>query len=115
MNITSNNVIIFAKEFEGKTHYRAGMSRKNQNNEYEKAYIDVRLPKGDALNSGSKINIKKGFLTFYKTKDEKTIWYVVIQDYELVTGMVQPKEDPIQPKQAYVVENYTEEQLDLPF
>ena len=115
MNITSNNVIIFAKEFEGKTHYRAGLSTKKQDGSYDKAYIDVRLPKGDVLNSGSKINIKKGFLTFYKTKDEKTIWYVVIQEYELVTGMILPKEE--QPKQAYVVENYTEEQLDmqLPF
>lgn len=81
MNITSNNTMIFAKEFDGKMHYRAGMSRKNQNNEYEKAYIDVRLPKDVSIADRTKINITKGFLTFYKTKEGKDIWYIVVQEF----------------------------------
>ena len=45
MNITSNNTMIFAKEFEGKINYRAGLSSKKQDGTYENGYIDVRLPK----------------------------------------------------------------------
>ena len=81
MNITSIGTMIFAKEFEGKTHYRAGLSKKNQNNQYESAYIDVRFPKDTKIENKTKINITKGFLIFYKTKEGKDIWYIVVQEY----------------------------------
>ena len=121
MNITSNNTMIFAKEFDGKMHYRAGMSRKNQNNEYEKAYIDVRLPKDVSVADRTKINITKGFLTFYKTKDGKDIWYIVIQEF---TAEGEVKEEPVETDpyanfgkqtEVYVVKDVSGEQLDLPF
>ena len=79
MNITSNNTMIFKKEFDGKMHYRAGLSKKNQNGEYESAYIDVRMPR--EVENKTKINITKGFLSFYKNKENKDIFYIVIQEY----------------------------------
>jgi len=111
MNITSNNTMIFAKEFEGKLHYRAGLSKKNQNGQYESAYIDVRLPKDAKIENKSKINITKGFLTFYKTKDGKDIWYIVVQEYTTQDQM-QQEVMVVENKKA---EDYDDDQLILPF
>ena len=110
MNITSKNTMIFAKtDDKGKTHYRAGLSRKNEDEEYESGYIDVRLPKNTKLANKTKINITKGFLSFYNytDKDNKyhTIWYIVVQEYTTDEEITK-------------IETYTTEEIDdlpLPF
>jgi hypothetical protein len=111
MNITSNNTMIFKKEDNGKIHYRAGLSTKKQDGSYDKAYIDVRMPKDTTLDNKTKINITKGFLSFYNytDKEEKshTIWYVVVQEYTLA--------DEIKEQEVYKVESYDDESLQLPF
>lgn len=104
MNITSKEIMIFKKEFEdGKVYYRASLSNKKQDNTYETAYIDVRLPKGVELENKSKISITKGFLTFYKTKDKKDIWYIVVQEFTT---------EEQKNKEVMVIENISAEQLD---
>ena len=111
MNITSNNIMIFKKEDNGKVHYRAGLSTKNVKGEYESGYIDVRMPKDTQLENKTKININKGFLSFYNYtgKDDKqhTIWYVVVQEYTLA--------DAIKEQEVYKVETISDDQLELPF
>ena len=114
MNITSNNTMIFKKEENGKIHYRAGLSTKNVKGEYESGYIDVRMPKDTQIENKTKINITKGFLSFYNYtgKDDKqhTIWYVVVQEYTLA--------DAIKEQEVTVIKNIQAEELDdlpLPF
>lgn len=113
MNITSNNTMIFVKEDNGKVHYRAGLSSKNKDGEYESGYIDVKMPKGTELENKTKININKGFLSFYNYTDkdgkQHTIWYIVVQEFTT--------QEQLKDTMVYKVENYTEEQLDmqLPF
>ena len=111
MQITSNNTMIFVKEDEnGKKHYRAGLSTKNKDGEYENGYIDVRMPKDVEIENKTKINITNGFLSFYNYKDKegknKTIWYIVVQTF--TTG----------DSKAYIVEDIKAEEIDdlpLPF
>lgn len=111
MNITSNNTMIFVKEENGKTHYRAGLSTKNVKGEYESGYIDVRMPKDTVLENKTKINITKGFLSFYNYKDKEdkkhTIWYIVVQEYTT----------ELKKAEVYTVESIDadDEQLELPF
>ena len=62
MNITSYNTMIFKQEENGKVHYRAGLSTKKQDGNYDNAYIDVRMPKDVNIGNKTKINITKGFL-----------------------------------------------------
>ena len=111
MNITSNNTMIFRKEDNGKTHYRAGLSTKNKDGEYESGYIDVRMPKGTNIENKTKINITKGFLSFYNYKDKEgkqhTIWYIVVQEFT--------KQEEIKEQEVYKVETLSEEKLELPF
>ena len=111
MNITTFNTLIFTKQGkDGKTHYRASLSTKDKDGEYDFAYIDVKMPKGTQLENKSKINITKGFLSFYNYKDKegntKTIWYVVVMEYTRPDTEVN------------VIHNITQEELDdlpLPF
>ena len=108
MNITSKDTMIFCKEDSyGKIHYKAGLSTKKQDGTYDNAYIDVRMPKDTKLENKTKININKGFLSFFKTKDDKVIWYVVVQEFTT--------NEQLKKTEVYEVENYGEEQLDLPF
>lgn len=119
MNITSNNTMIFRKEEKDKVHYRAGLSTKKQDNTYDKAYIDIRLPKGVELADRTKINITKGFLSFYNYKDKedkkKTIWYIVVQEYTTDSGIKEEKEND---EYEEIGNNITIEEIDdlpLPF
>lgn len=115
MNITSNNTMIFKKEDNGKVHYRAGLSSKKQDGTYDKGYIDVRMPKDTQIENKTKINITKGFLSFYNYtgKDDKqhTIWYVVVQEYTLA--------DVIKEQEVYTFNSVKAEDFDngmeLPF
>lgn len=107
MNITSKDTMIFVKEFEGKLRYRAGMSTKKQDGTYDRAYIDVKMPKDTKITDKTKINITKGFLTFYKNKDGKDIFYIVVQEYTM--------QEQLKEQEVYKVENYTEENFELPF
>ena len=112
MNITSKDIMIFCKEDSyGKIHYKAGLSTKKQDGSYDKGYIDIRLPKDTQLENKTKINITKGFLSFYNYVDKEgkphTIWYVVVQEFTTNEQLKKTK--------VYEVENYGEEQLNLPF
>ena len=112
MNITSLNTMIFVKEDEnGKIHYRAGLSSKKQDGTYDNAYIDVRMPKGTNIDDRTKINITKGFLSFYNYKDKEskqhTVWYIVVQEYTM--------QEQLQEQEVYKVESYKAEDLELPF
>ena len=111
MNITSNNTMIFTKEENGKVHYRAGLSSKKQDGNYDSAYIDVRMPKDTVLENKTKISITKGFLSFYNYtgKDDKqhTIWYIVVLEYTT--------QEQLQNTEVYKVESYSDSQLELPF
>ena len=112
MNITSLNTMIFVKEDEnGKIHYRAGLSSKKQDGTYDNAYIDVKMPKGTNIDDRTKINITKGFLSFYNYKDKEskqhTVWYIVVQEYTM--------QEQLQEQEVYKVESYKAEDLELPF
>lgn len=114
MNITSKDIMIFSKEYNGKMYYRAGLSTKKQDGTYIKAYIDIKLPKGVELQNQTKIEITKGFLSFYKNKDNKDVFYIVVQEY----AAEEKKEatDPYQAMGSKIEEEQQEElDLDLPF
>ena len=109
MNITGKEIMIFAKEFNGKMRYRAGMSSKKMDGTYDSAYIDVKLPKDTKVENKTKIDIIQGFLSFYKTKEGNVIWYIVVQQFAKSIELGQ---------EVMVVESKTAEEYDdlpLPF
>ena len=50
MNISSDKpYMVFAKEYNGKPYYKIGLSRKDQNGQYENGYIDMEDVRRKAL------------------------------------------------------------------
>lgn len=77
MNV-SGEIMIFKNEY----GFSTSISRKNQNGEYEKMYLSVQLPKGVELENKTKINITKGFLSFYKNKQGLPQVKIVVMEYK---------------------------------
>lgn len=75
---------IYRKDFENRTAYTTKISKKNMDGNYENGYIAVQFTNNAELENKTTINIKKGWLSFYKTKEGKAVFYVVVSDFEIV-------------------------------
>ena len=73
--------MIFRKEYEGKNIYSTNISNKDINGEYTNMYISVQLPKGIELENKTMIEIQKGFISFYKTRECLTKLKLVIMEF----------------------------------
>lgn len=90
MNI-SGTVRIYRNEFEGRVSYQTTISKKDQYGNYENMYVSIQLPKDTELENNTKINVTKGFLSFYKTKQGIPKIKAVVQEFEKET-QEQPQE-----------------------
>ena len=63
--------------------YSIAISNKNQEGKYEKMYLSIQLPKNTELENQTIIDIKKGFLSFYKTKNGLAKLKVIVLEYDL--------------------------------
>lgn len=85
MNIQTDKMqMIFRKDYEDRTVYTMGMSKKKQDGTYDKAYIPVNFKKGVELENQTNIYIKKAWPSFYKTKEGKPIFYIFISEFNTV-------------------------------
>lgn len=94
MNI-SGEIMVFKNEY----GYSTSISNKNQNGEYDKMYLNVQLPRGVELENRTKINITKGFLSFYKNKQGLPQIKVVVMEYQ--TSEEAQEREAIQNEQNY--------------
>lgn len=75
-------IMIFRKDFDNRTVYRFGIGKKRQDGTYENGYIDCQFKKDVELANQTKIMPTEAWLTFYKSKDGKTVPYVFINEFE---------------------------------
>ena len=87
----SGEVMVFAKEYNGRTFYSIGLSKKLQDGTYENGYMDVVFKKGVEVPNKTKINITEGWLTFYN-KDKRTVQQIFISKFETESGFI-PMDD----------------------
>lgn len=80
MNI-SGKCTIYAKEFNGKVAYSTKISQKNINGEWESMFISVQFVKNEGVQDKTKIEITKGFMSFYKDKNGLAHIKLVVQEY----------------------------------
>ena len=90
--------MIFRKELNGYTTYSIGLSNKKQDGSYENGYMKCRFKNGVNIADKTKIVIKEGFISFYKTKNNDTVPVLFITDYEIpeefkTTNKVEEKKD----------------------
>lgn len=88
MNIhTKFPIMVFRNEYNDKASYSTTISNKKEDGTYENAFISLNLPKGTELADRTKIQIKNGFLSFYKKGEEgnqSIVFKVIVTDYEIV-------------------------------
>lgn len=98
----SGTMRIYKNEYEGRASYSTTISKKDQFGNYENMYITVQLPRDVDLESNSRINVTKGFLSFYKTKQGLPKIKAVVQEFENET----PQETPQEPQQESIPNFY---------
>lgn len=83
MNIIFNKpVMVFRKDFENRAVYRLGLSKRLKDGTYDNAYIECQFKKDVSVENMTKILPTDAWLTFYKTKDGKTVSYIFINQFE---------------------------------
>ena len=92
MNI-SGTMRIYKNNYEGRETYSTTIAKKDQFGNYENLYISVQLPQGISLENNSKINVTKGFLSFFKTRQGLPKIKAVVQEFE-AEAMQQPQGTP---------------------
>ena len=97
----SGKTRIYRKDFDGKPVYSTSISRKNQDGKYENMYIQIQLPKDIVLEDKTDINITKGFISWYKTKDGLSKIKFVIMEYETEEKYIQEEREAIQNENSY--------------
>lgn len=84
MNIENKYpVMIFKREYEGKTFYNVGLSRKDRDGNYINGYMPCRFKNDVSVEDKTKMYIKSAWLDFY-LKDKETKPYIFINEFELV-------------------------------
>lgn len=108
-------ILLFKNDF----GFSTSLSNKNMDGSYENMAISVQFRKGDMeaqrIPNKTKINIKNGFLTFYKSTNGMPKVKVVVLDYDVLGDINRNSdsyEDPFLASQEVTVD-YSNN--DLPF
>ncbi len=88
MRINGENVMIFKNE---NGRYTTSISNKKEDGSYENAYLQVQFRKGVELENKTRINIKDGFLTFFRTQEGNTVYKIVVLDFEQEGEVKEPE------------------------
>lgn len=108
-------ILLFKNDF----GFSTSLSNKNMDGSYENMAISVQFRKGDMdaqrIPNKTKINIKNGFLTFYKTTNGMPKVKVVVLEYDVLGDINRNSntyDDPFLASQEVTVD-YSND--DLPF
>lgn len=82
-------VKVFSKDYEGKTYYKMGLSKKDKDNHYVNGYMDARFRKDAKVDTEKRIYIKDAWLDFYLDKDNKTKLYIFINEFSYVEEVIE--------------------------
>lgn len=88
MNVSSEYpVMVFKNTYNDKDYYTLGMGKKNQDGTYINGYMPCQFRKGVNIDNQTNIYIKSAWLNFY-LKDNKTMPYVFINEFEKVADVI---------------------------
>lgn len=97
MNIQDDKqYTIYEKELNGVKFYRLQLSKKLQDGSYQNGYIDIKFAKCEPPKNKEKIYLKKSFLSFYLSKDKRTIPYIVCMEYETTEQVIRDSKKDIE-------------------
>ena len=117
MNIVNENpVMIFKKDGQYGAMYSIGISKKKEDGTYENAYIPCKFRKDVNIEDRTNIYIKKAWLSFYKDKDKKAVFYIFINEFTTMEQTInKSKEDSLSKAVNEFAEEIQITSDDLPF
>lgn len=123
MNInTDKKYMVFAKQGQYGTMYSIGISKKDKEGKYINGYIPVHFRKDVVVEDRTEIYIKNAWLDFYLSKDNKTMVYVFINEFDTVADKVEEGNKILDKKEEAKEDPYSEfandveiKEEDLPF
>lgn len=80
-------VMVFSNTKNDRTYYQIGISKKDKDGKYINGYIQCQFKNGVEIPNQTNIYIKNAWLSFY-LKENKTIPYVFINEYQLVADVI---------------------------
>ena len=83
MNI-SGKTKVFKNERNGKDVFSTSISNKKEDGTYDNMYVNVQFPKESQPADSCDVDIKKGFLSFYRDKDNNTHLKFVVLEYSVL-------------------------------
>ena len=86
---------IFRKDYDNKPYYRIGINKKTKEGKYEGGYMAIRFKGGADIPDRARIYLKSGFLTHYKDREDKTIWFIQALEWELVEDVIKKEHKDI--------------------
>lgn len=110
ININGNKIVIFKNE---KGQYSTSISNKKEDGSYENMYITVNMPRGVEVENKTRIEITKGFLSFYKTKEGLPKLKIVVQKFKTQEDIDNAEEQYAKEEREAIQNEDTYE--DLPF
>lgn len=114
MNISYEYPVkVFKSEYQGKTYYKLGLSKKMQDGSYLNGYISCKFRNNVTIDDKKKIYLKNAWLTFY-TKDKMTIPYIFINKFEYVEEAIKEAKQESDPFEEFSNEVILTDE-DLPF
>ena len=74
--------------------FGAQFSRKDQNDQYDNAWMQIDFKKDarDSIKHGDYIRVKSGFITFFRNKDKNPVFKLMITEFETLGNMIEAKE-----------------------
>lgn len=91
-NVTGETMV-FAKDYNDRRLYSTTLGKKNQDGTWDNGYINLQFKKDVKLLNKTKIDIKNGWLTFYKSKDGKSVFYIFVNEFERLADSDDPTPD----------------------
>lgn len=75
---------VHVREGQYGTMYSVQLSKKNKDDQWENGYINAQFKKDAQVPDGAKIDIKSGWLSFYKAKDNRYVHYIFVNEFEIL-------------------------------
>ena len=114
MNVSSKyQVMIFRQDGQYGTSYTLGLSKKNTDGSYTNGYIPVHFKKDVSLDNKTNIYIKDAWLSFYKTKDKKTIPFIFINEFETIDQTLDRIKNENAQKSENIVQNTSKNNTEM--
>jgi hypothetical protein len=108
-SLFKDEAMIFRNDNNGRISYSTTISKKNPSGEWEQAYIGIQFKNGVNFQNRAKIQIQEAWLSFYKTKDGKAVFYIFCNKFS------QAAEDENQDSQVPEGFQALEDDDDIPF